>query len=305
MISFINADELFRVAGNFITKGIMVRHPNELVEIEDGILMSQDARYISELYKKVQAEMAANLAGGALHQSKSEYLRQLYNLFSTGPLGEWFAQVEQLRNELYREVVFTNPVVVRNADGVLTTAVFQVQAQCLIAAEKFDSFSPEQRKRLGELYLIATNGDTFIRAILHEIDRQQQLFAVISISGPKNASDSISSENTDLQEIFSLRFTVEHCNKLMRAVQVGTGFKNPTPSQLQAKIWALLYVLSDENHKLLTCKPIAAAQIVGNHYNCSMPERPWKVKEGGTYKEAYKKLQDAVKEDIKAKKYGA
>ena len=99
---------------------------------------------------------------------------------------------------------------------------------------------------------------------------------------------------------FRLKFTVDHCDELMRKVAVRNGFEKPT--YLNARIWALLFVLKENS--LLGCSPAEAAAIAGEHYGHKMAVKASKVKGQSKYNEFFNTLSAQVKEDMKNKKYG-
>ncbi len=106
--------------------------------------------------------------------------------------------------------------------------------------------------------------------------------------------------STALNSLFRLKFTVIHCDALMRKVFVGNGFEKPT--HLSAKIWALLFAL--EENGLLRCSAVEAAAMAGEHYGYKMAVKPSKVKEQSKYKEFFNRLSVQVKEGIANKYYG-
>lgn len=106
--------------------------------------------------------------------------------------------------------------------------------------------------------------------------------------------------SVSLNSLFRLKFTVSHCDALMRKVLVGPGFNLPT--HLSAKIWALLFVLDKAG--LLACSPAEAAGTVGQHYGYAMAGKPSKVQISKPYKEAFSRLSAQVKEDMANKHYG-
>lgn len=106
--------------------------------------------------------------------------------------------------------------------------------------------------------------------------------------------------SVQLNTLFRLGFTVQHCDELMKKVGVGLGYKR-LPN-LNAKIWALLFVLEDYN--LLSCSPAEAAEVAGRHYAHRMAEKPSKVKRSTSYNEARNILSNQLRDGIANKKYG-
>ncbi|RZK38759.1 MAG: hypothetical protein EOO61_07745 [Hymenobacter sp.] len=184
MIQFANTDEFLRVAANFMAKGIMVRHPNELLAINNTIHIIQDKTFISELYKRTRDELVKNLEGESSLNTKKEYLRQLQRMFSSDPLDKWLPLIDKARKELSSQIETTNPGTVSMTDALQTIAVFQVQSLCLMAIDDFTSFTNSQKMWLGHCYLIATNGDRLISELLREVSRQISLFDTETATPP-------------------------------------------------------------------------------------------------------------------------
>jgi hypothetical protein len=184
MIQFANTDEFLRVAASFMAKGIMVRHPNELLAINNTIHIIQDKTFINELYKRTRAEIVKNLEGKSSLNAKKEYLSQLQRMFSSDPLDKWLPLIDKARRELSSQIETTNPGTVSMTDALQTIAVFQVQSLCLMAIDDFTSFTNSQKMWLGHCYLIATNGDRLISELLREVSRQISLFDAETATPP-------------------------------------------------------------------------------------------------------------------------
>lgn len=113
-------------------------------------------------------------------------------------------------------------------------------------------------------------------------------------------ADTTLSIDDELNSLFCMGFTVNHCDKLMRKVFVGPGYKSPT--FLSAKIWALLYVLKE--FRLLKCSPAEAAGIAGKKYNYKMAEKPSGARGNDPYQKAFITLSNQVRESIHNQEYG-
>ena len=105
-----------------------------------------------------------------------------------------------------------------------------------------------------------------------------------------------------MEALFALNFTLQHCVELMQRVHVGRGYKKPT--HLGAKIWALADVLTNEHHRLMTCRPHEAAALAGHYFGHAMTSRPLNVRSTAAYLEAHEVLEKNVQLAIAARKYG-
>ena len=303
MISHNATDELHKTGCDFLLWGKTVGDPEEVLALDATALIAQDEPRIADLYSKASAELTANLTGPASVYAKKRYLRALRATFCDGDvLPAALQEVAALRAELSHLAFHAPPLQLANIPRF--HACFQIQSICLAARKATGRFTNRQLRRLGQCYLIATNGDQLIGKVVHEVHRQLLLLEANSADDSTDVTlpTLASRAAEEFQELFALNFTVQHCDELMKKVHVGPAYRRPT--NLGAKIWALLDVLYDEHHRLLTCRPLAAAPIAGNYFGYSMAIKPSKARRGGPYQEAHAMLERAVRNAIATKKYG-